>query len=114
MIGIGIGLFRDNNEGDDMAIFSGPVTDASGTIDEGGTSQEIDTINSGRKYFFIVNPNDATESLWFNFGVAAATNSPSIEIKPGGSFVMEAGFVSNQAINVIAATTGHAFTIKVG
>jgi hypothetical protein len=41
-------------------------------------------------------------------------DSPSIELTPGGSFVMESGFVSNQSISIIAATTSHKFTAKEG
>lgn len=94
---------------------NGVLTDRSGTITTGGTAQNAMAANSSRKYLLIRNPTTATAPLWFNFTTAAVvTGSPSIRLDPGDSFIMESGFVSTEAISVIAATTGHAFTAKEG
>lgn len=90
----------------------GSLTDGSGTIASGGASQQIFAANTSRKYFFFENVSSG--DLWINFGVAAVINQPSIKVLANGSFVMEASYVSDQAINVIGATTGQAFTAKQG
>ena len=90
----------------------GLVIDRSGTITTGGTSQVLAAANANRKYVFIQN-HDPAEALWVNFGVAAIAGQPSLSIPAnGGAFVMETLLVDTQQINVIAATTGHAFTAK--
>lgn len=92
----------------------GSLTDRSGTITTGNTSQQLAAANASRRYLFVGNPPTATESLWINFGTAAVKDQPSIEIAIGASFVMEDMFVSDQAVNIIAATTGHKFVSKEG
>lgn len=92
---------------------SGTLTDRHGTITTGGTSQQIAAVNSNRKYLLIFNPPTATETLFINFTTAAAQDATSIPITPGGSFLMQApSFVSTEAVNAVAATTGHAFGCK--
>lgn len=86
------------------------LTDISGTITAGGSSQQISTAHS-RKYLLVQNPSSATESLWVNFGAAATVGQPSIEIAAGTALVLSS-FIPSQTITVIAATTGHAFTAK--
>ena len=101
----------------------GLFTDRSGTIVTGGTSQQLAASNPGRNEVIISNPLDAAsqgiaaaENLCFNFGAAATLiGTGSICLAPGEKFVMEnayGGFVSTQAINVIAATTGHVYSAK--
>lgn len=90
----------------------GSLTDGSGTITTGGTSQQIFASNTARKYLLFVNVS--SEDLWINFGTAAVVTQPSIKVVPNGSFVMEGFFVSTQTVNVIGATTGSAFTAKQG
>lgn len=94
----------------EIAPAKGTLTDGSGTIASGGASQQIFAANSSRKYFFFENVSSG--DLWINFTTAAAVTQPSIKVKADGSFVMEASFVSTEAINVIGATTGQAFVAK--
>lgn len=89
----------------------GPVIDRSGTITTGGTAQVAASARAYRRYLLIQNTDNA-EALWFNFTTTAVQDSPSIKLVANGSFVMESGFISTEAISVIAATTGHKFTIK--
>lgn len=88
----------------------GALTDGSGTITTGGTSQQIFAANAARKYLLVVNVSAL--DLWINFGVAAVQTQPSIKITPNGSFVMEGFFVSTETVNIIGATTGTVFTAK--
>lgn len=91
---------------------SGAITDRSGTITSGGAAQTAVAANSSRKYLFIMNTSDT--DMWFNFTTAAVANQPSVKLIPGASFVMEGNYISTEAISVIGATTGKAFTIKEG
>lgn len=99
--------------GGTTAPAQGTLTDRSGTVTTGGTAQTLAGANSSRKYLLIVN-DSASETLWFNFTTTAVASQPSIPIQPNGSFVMEASYVSTEAVSVIAATTGHAFSAKEG
>lgn len=84
---------------------TGP-TDASGTITLGGTAQLLFALNAARKRFVICNPSTATEILQFAYG----NTGHYISLPPGMTWV-EADFsVSGDAIYVVGATTGHAFT----
>jgi hypothetical protein len=92
---------------------AGALTDRSGTITVGGTAQTLAAANSVRKYLLI--QNNSTGALWVNFGAAAVQGQPSIQLAAnGGSLVMEAGFVSNQSVSIIGATTGQAYSAKEG
>jgi hypothetical protein len=92
---------------------AGAVSDAdAGTIVTGGVSQQMFAANASRRYFFFENVSSG--DLWINFGAAATISQPSIKVVPNGSFVMESIFISNQAVNVIGATAGQAFTAKQG
>lgn len=95
---------------------TGSVTERSGSVTLGGTSQQMMAANTSRKYLLIQNPsttagqNIATaETLFVRFGSTAATvnTGTSFEIVSGASLVMEGSFVSTQAVQVIAATTAH-------
>ena len=90
---------------------SGALTDVSGTITTGGTSQLLTAAVTARKYLMV--QNNSTGNLGINFTGAATLANPSIVLVPGGSFIMESNFVSNEAVNIIGATTGQAFTSKV-
>jgi hypothetical protein len=92
----------------------GVLTDRSGTVTTGGTSQQLAPANSNRKYLFIENPTTATEALYINFTSAASTaGNSSISISPGGSLTMTAAtYVSQEAVTVTAATSAHGFTAK--
>lgn len=95
-----------------VAPAAGTLTDGSGSITTGGVSQQIFAANSTRKYLLV--QNLSTENMWVNFGSAAAADSTSVKLLPNGSVVMESSFVSNQTVNVIAATTGSKFVAKQG
>ena len=89
----------------------GTLTDRSGTITLGGTAQTLAAASATRKYLLIENL-DLTNPLWINFTTAAVQSQPSIRLGVGGSFSMEAGFISTELVSVIAATTGHAWAAK--
>ena len=88
---------------------SGSVTDISGSITNGGNSQQIAAAKSDRKYFEIQNISDTT--LYVNFGAAATVDNNSWKISPGGSAAWT-NFVPTDAIHVIGATTGKKFVAK--
>lgn len=88
----------------------GALTDRSGTIAVGGTSQEMAAANAARRYLFVENVSAA--DLWIDFGSDAEASQPSILIPTRAAFVMEGSFISTQAVNIIGATTGQAFTAK--
>ena len=90
---------------------SGALTDVSGTITTGGTSQVLQAAQTTRKYIMI--QNISSGNLYLNFTSAATTGEGSYELLPNGVFTMEGNFVSNEAINIIGATSGQAFTAKV-
>jgi len=100
---------------DNGPCLGGPLTDLSGTVTNGTTSQQVAPLTLYRKYILIQNPVGATETLFFNFGAAASVAGGSIGLA-AGQIYERAGptFVPTDAINVTATTTGHAFTIKVG
>lgn len=91
---------------------TGTVTDRSGTIATGGTSQQLAATNGNRQYLLVQNPCSATEDLFVNFTAAATTTGNSVELTPCGTLSMESSFVSTEQVNVIAATTGHVFVSK--
>lgn len=88
----------------------GALTNRSGSIAVGATSQAVAAAAATRKYFIF--QNLSIETMWINFGVAAVSDQPSFEILPHASFVMENIFISTESINVISATAGSKFTAK--
>jgi hypothetical protein len=92
---------------------AGTITNRSLAITTGGTAQQLMAANVARKYLLIQNQH-ATESIFFNFTTTAVADSPSVEIKAGVTYEMYGGFVSTEAISVIAATTGHKVIAKEG
>jgi len=99
----------DQSPGDRTA---GALTNRSGSITTGGTSQQLAAANTTRRYLFI--QNIATEDLWSNVGVAAVADQPSVKLTPGDAFVMEGLFIDNEAVHIIGATTGSKFVAKEG
>ena len=81
------------------------VTDASGTITTGGTAQTLFAINATRRRFIIANPATATEELDFNIN-----GGGFISLLPGMVWDESGSSIVGDAIQVKAATTGHAFT----
>lgn len=94
-----------------IAPSQGTLTDRSGTIAAGATSQQLAAVNAARRYLFIQNL-DAAEDLWFNFTTDAVVSQPSIKLGPGQSYENPAHFCSTEKVTVIATTTSHAFTAK--
>lgn len=90
----------------------GALTDRSGTITTGGSSQTLAASNSARHYLVV--QNVATEMLWMNFTSAAAADSTSLRLGPGDSFEMGGAFVSTEAVTILGATTGSRFIAKEG
>ncbi len=88
-------------------------------ITAGGTSQALFGANAARRKLIVYNPYTAAlqgiatpESIFIRFGgVASSTDIRGcLEIAPGGVYDSGNGPVSNQAVNIVAATTGHRFT----
>lgn len=105
--------FPTGGGGQTISPVQGTLTDKSGTITSGSTSQVASAVNANRKYLLLENPTTASEPLYFNFTTAASTSaSGSYSLAPGGSFVMETTFITTEAVNVTATTTGHAFVCK--
>lgn len=99
--------------GEPSPVYGAPVsvTDKSGTIATGGTQQSAIAVNTNRKAFFVLNPRDASESLWVSLvGNAVVSDKSSIELPAGASFGFFGPTVPSNAVSVIAATTGHKFT----
>jgi len=91
---------------------TGTLTDGSGTIATASTNQQIFAANAARKYLFI--QNVSASDLWINFTTSAVIAQPSILIAPQGAFALEDNFISTEAVNIIGATAGQAFTAKQG
>lgn len=102
------------NPVDTAGGLGGTITSASGTITIGGTAQAAVAANTARNYLFIRNPIDATEALWVNLTGTATAASPSVRLDAGDHWEFDGSFIPTNAVSVIAATTGHAFTIWEG
>lgn len=90
---------------------SGNTVDWGGVVAADAISQEVMGVNLTRKYLFIQNLDDA-EDLWIDFTADAVIDSPSIRLLPNDTYVMEASYVTSEAVNVIAASNGHKFSAK--
>lgn len=96
---------------------SGQYVDRSSKIVTGGTSQPLMQANGNRRRLLIQNPVSATsqgigaaENLFVRFiGPASTSLGNSIELLPGGSYDSGNGPCTIDAINVVAATTGHQY-----
>lgn len=95
-----------------VAAVRGPVTDRSGSIAEGGTSQQVMAANPARSYLLIV--NQSTAVMWIDFGSAAVAGQPSVRLRADDTFVMEAGFVATDAVHVLCSDTGAEYVAKEG
>ena len=95
--------------------FRGTVTDRSGSTSLSiNTSTQVVAANPTRKYFFIQNL-DSTNDIFINLTSAASTTvTGSIRIPAKAAFVMESGFISTEAINVVSAFASVKFTAKEG
>ena len=89
------------------------MQDASGSISSGGTSQQVLGSDANRRYLLIVNATSNSDTLWVNFGSAASAGSGSIPLAPGFALEYPAGqYVPSNSVNLYAATTGDAYTVK--
>lgn len=106
-----------------LPAYNAPRTARGTTITAGGTSQTLMAANSSRKGFEIQNPCSSTtqnipaaESLFINFTSAATVNTSAngVELAPCASYSegLNGGAVSQEAITVIGATTGHIIYAK--
>lgn len=89
----------------------GALTDRSGTVTAGGTSQQIAAALATRKCFIYQNTSDETQYL--NFG-AAASAANSIEIASKGYWENPPNFCPTGTVNMLGATTAKSFTAKEG
>jgi hypothetical protein len=90
----------------------GTLTNRSGSVTLGGTSQQVMAANATRKYLLF--ENISTEDMYINFTAAALADDASIKIVPNGSYILEDSFISTEAVNVVSATTGSKFVAKEG
>lgn len=89
----------------------GALTDRSGTVTSGGTSQQVAAANASRKFFCYQNTSDETQFL--NFG-AAASAANSFEIGPKGYWESGPNFCPTGTVNMLGATTAKSYTAKEG
>jgi len=91
-------------------------TDRGGTITTGGTAQNAMASNASRKGGWVQNPCSATEDLYVSTSGTATTTAGSpddADLGPCGTFSLnQNGLVNQNAVSVVAATTGHAFIAK--
>lgn len=90
----------------------GELTDRSGSITAGGTSQEIAAAKSNRAYLLFQNISDTP--MWLNFGAAATANNNSIYLNAQGSLLFSGSFIPSDSFHVLCATTGKKFVCKEG
>ncbi len=92
---------------------AGNLSDASGTITSGGTSQVLLAANTSvpRTWFYF--QNLSTHVMWLGFGATAVQSQPSIQVAANGGIFRMDNTVSDDAINVVSSTTADAFTCKV-
>lgn len=91
--------------------YSGPTTDASGTITTANTAQQVLAAVTARKYLLFYNVS-TTDTLWINLGATATTGAGSIPVSPLGGIVWESEFIPSDSLSVIGPTAGDAFTCK--
>ena len=88
-----------------------PYTDASGTITLGGTVQGVLPINAARTGVMFQNMSDT--DMYVNPTGTATTGAGSYLVKAGGSvYETPTGVKDSQALSVLCATTGKAYTAK--
>lgn len=90
------------------AIIQGGLTNLSGVIAAGGVAQVLQAATPTRQYLIVTNPISASEILQIRFA-----GGGWIDLAPGGSYETDT-FVPNNAVQIVAATTNHAFTAYAG
>ncbi len=93
-------------DGNPVTNANGTGTAKGGTITAGGTAQSLAAANTARRSLQL--QNRSTGDLWINEtgGTAAINDSASYQVAAGGTFISS----TNQALSIIGATTGQAFT----
>lgn len=99
-----------SSSGGATAVEQGSLTDGSGTITTGGTSQEVFAANTSRRYLLI--QNVSAEDLWVQFGGAAVQDQPSVKLGPSDALIFDGSFIPTEQAQIIGATTGSEFTAK--
>lgn len=90
------------------------VANISGTITTGGVSQLLHAASPLIRNFVLQAPSTNTESLWYNYQLAANVGSPSLELRPGDTVWLSPpnDIYFPGVVNITAATTGTQFTGK--
>ena len=91
------------------------TTNASGTVTTGGSFQAALAASPTRKGCLIQNPVTATEPLYVYFGSGTPTATNSIGLNQGGVATCAIGngsYVAPDAIQLMAATTGHPYVLN--
>jgi len=83
------------------------LTDASSVIAAGGTPQIVIPASATRERWTLSNPSTATEVLQFSWGAAG---NGKVDLLPGMIWDESGSSIVGDAVYVVAATTGHAFT----
>lgn len=87
------------------------LTDGSGDITTGGTSEQVFASNADRCLLTVQNVSDA--DMWVDFGTAAVADQPSLFLPAGGAALcFESGVVPTESVNIICSTTGKPYTAK--
>lgn len=96
-------------------VRQGTMIDSSGTIDTGGTAQELVSAEVGRRYLIVI--NRSVEWLYLQNNGVDAVVGEGIPLAPaanageaGGVFTMESTAIDITAWSIIGATTGSPFT----
>jgi hypothetical protein len=84
------------------------ITDRSGAIISGGSSQEFLARSDNRTGFLL--QNLSAGDLWIRFNAQASGDSPSIKVPPGATFTSPECLKDQYAISICGATTGQTFT----
>lgn len=100
-------VYDDGNTSTITVGATGSLTNSSGTITSGGTSQQVVASNTSRKYFCFQNTSDT--AMYLGVGYTPTTSNGLLMSASGGGFVLESNFIPTQAINVLCATTGKTF-----
>ena len=93
---------------------SGGLTDRSGAITTGGTSQDVVSENKGRQYLII--QNISSEVMWVRIGAnAAASTAGNFRLAADGGYIeWYADRVPSGRVAIVSATTGSKFTAYEG
>lgn len=83
------------------------LTDVSGTITAGGVVQPLVPASASRQRWTLANPSTATEILQFGFG---SPPTHFIDLAPGATWDESGSSIVGDAVQIKAATLGHAFT----